>query len=71
MWRLRGESDAYFDSYYTKLIRWVSEGRLLRDSNRGILLLDSSRAMVGDTITIRAVLTDEQFEPLECPHRPH
>ena len=70
MWRLRGESDAYFDSYYTKLIRWVSEGRLLRDSNRGILLLDTTRAMVGDTITIRAVLTDEQFEPLNVPTVP-
>lgn len=67
MWRLRSESDAYFDSYYTKLIRWVGEGRLLRDSNRGLLLLDSSRAQVGDTITIRAVLTDEQFEPLDVP----
>ncbi len=70
MWRLRGESDAYFDSYYTKLIRWVSEGRLLRDSNRGILLLDSSRAMVGDTVTVRAVLSDEQFEPLDVPTVP-
>ena len=65
MWRLRGESDAYFDGYYTKLLRWVSEGRLLRDSNRGVLLVDSSRAMVGDTITVRAVLTDEQFDPLD------
>ncbi|MCP4884992.1 MAG: VWA domain-containing protein [Planctomycetaceae bacterium] len=70
MWRLRGESDAYFQSYYTKLVRWVSEGRLLRDSNRGILLVDSSRAMVGDTITVRAVLTDEQFEPLDLPEVP-
>jgi len=67
MWRLRGESDAYFDSYYTKLLRWASEGRLLRDSNRGVLLVDSSRAMVGDTVTVRAVLTDAQFEPLDVP----
>jgi hypothetical protein len=67
MWRLRGESDAYFDRYYTKLVRWVSEGRLLRDSNRGVLLVDNSRAMVGDTIAVRAVLTDDQFEPLELP----
>ncbi|MGV3482878.1 MAG: VWA domain-containing protein [Planctomycetaceae bacterium] len=67
MWRLRGVSDAYFDSYYTKLIRWISEGRLLRDSNRGVLLVDNSRAGVGDTITVRAVLTDEQFEPLRLP----
>lgn len=64
MWRLRGVSDSYFDSYYTKLVRWVSEGRLLRDSNRGVLLVDNSRAGVGDTITVRAVLSNEQFEPL-------
>jgi hypothetical protein len=70
MWRLRGQSDAYFDNYYTKLVRWVSEGRLLRDSNRGVLLVDSSKAMVGDTITVRAVLTDEQFEPLDVPEVP-
>ncbi len=70
MWRLRGESDSYFDSYYTKLIRWISAGRLLRDSNRGVLLVDTSKAMVGDTITVRAVLTDEQFEPLDVPEVP-
>jgi len=64
MWRLRGVSDSYFDSYYMKLVRWVSEGRLLRDSNRGVLLVDNSRVGVGDTITVRAVLSDEQFEPL-------
>jgi hypothetical protein len=70
IWRLRGESDVYFDSYYTKLIRWVSEGRLLRDSTRGFVLVDPSRAMVGDTISVRAVLYDEQFEPLNLPAVP-
>lgn len=64
MWRLRGMGDSLFDAYYTKLIRWISEGRLLRDSNRGLLLVDRPRAMVGDTITVRAILTDEQFQPL-------
>ena len=67
MWRLRGLDVSYFDAYYTKLIRWVSEGRLMRDSNRGILLVDRPRAMVGDTITVRAILTDEQFQPLRVP----
>lgn len=70
IWRLRSEGDSYFDSYYTKLVRWVSGGRLLRDSNRGVLLVDSSRAMIGDTITIRAVLSDEQFEPLDVAEVP-
>lgn len=67
MWRLRGVDDALFDNYYTKLLRWVSEGRLLRDSNRGILMVDRPRAMVGETVIVRAVLTDEQFEPLDVP----
>lgn len=67
MWRLRGEGDQYFQSYFTKLARWVSEGRLLRDSTRGVLLLDTVTAMVGDSISVRAVLSDEQFEPLNVP----
>ena len=70
MWRLRAESDAYFDTYYTKLVRWVSEGRLLRDSTRGVLLVDNNKAMVGDTIVVRAVLSNEQFEPLDVPEVP-
>ncbi|MFG0288607.1 MAG: VWA domain-containing protein, partial [Rhodopirellula sp. JB044] len=67
MWRLRAAGDQYFDSYYTKLVRWVSEGRLLRDSNRGVLLVDAARAMVGQTVTLRAVLVDDQFQPLNEP----
>ncbi len=70
VWRLRGVSDALFDNYWTKLVRFASEGRLLRDSNRGVLLVDNSRAMVGDTIAVRAVLTDEQFEPLDVVEVP-
>ncbi|TWT67274.1 VWA domain-containing protein [Allorhodopirellula solitaria] len=67
MWRLRAAGDQYFDNYYTKLIRWVSEGRLLRDSNRGVLLVDATRAMVGQTVTLRAVLVDAQYQPLSEP----
>jgi hypothetical protein len=67
MWRLRAGGDQYFDTYYTKLIRWVSEGRLLRDSNRGVLLVDTARVMVGQTVTLRAVLVDDQFQPLTEP----
>lgn len=67
MWRLRAAGDQFFDTYYTKLIRWVSEGRLLRDSNRGVLLVDSARVMVGQTVSLRAVLVDGQFQPLADP----
>lgn len=67
MWRLRSVSDSYFESYYTKLIRWATEGRLLRDSTRGRLLIDKPRAMVGEPVIVRAVLLDDQFQPLELP----
>ena len=64
MWRLRAVDTAFFEQFYTRLIRYVSEGRLLRDSNRGILLLDKDRCSLGETVTIRASLNDTQFQPL-------
>ncbi len=66
MWRLRSIEEAYFEKYYTKLIRWVSQGRLLRDSTRGVLLVDKDRTFLGEHITIQAVLTDAQHDPLSA-----
>jgi hypothetical protein len=67
MWRMRQLSDDYFDTYYTKLIRWAAQSRLLRDSDRGMLLLDKQQALIGEQINVRAVLRDEQFQPLVLP----
>ncbi len=66
MWRVRSVDDTYFESFYTRLIRWVSEGRRLRDSSRGVLLTDKDRALLGDAIAVRAVLQDAQFKPLQA-----
>ena len=67
MWRIREVDESYFDTYYTKLVRWTSQGRLLRDSDRGLLLLDKEEALVGEQIAIRALLKDNQFQPLVVP----
>lgn len=64
IWRLRQLSDDYFDTYYTKIVRWAAQSRLLRDSDRGLLLLDKQQALVGEQVNVRAVLRDEQFQPL-------
>jgi hypothetical protein len=64
MWRLRASEEKYFERYYTKLIRWVSQGRLLRDSTKGMLLIDKDRPQVGDQIEVRAILMDAQHQPL-------
>jgi hypothetical protein len=66
-WRLRDVGEGYFDTYYTKLVRWAGQGRLLRDSDRGMLLVDKEQAVVGDTVIVRAVLRDAQFQPLVQP----
>ncbi|MCA9187202.1 MAG: hypothetical protein R3E01_26040 [Pirellulaceae bacterium] len=65
MWRLRELGDEYLERFYTSLIRYVSQGRLLRDSSRGVLLVSKDRCLLGETIAIRATLSDERFNPLE------
>lgn len=64
MWRINEVDDTYSQKFYTKLIRWAAEGRLLRDSSRGILLVDKDRCSLGDRVSIRAMLQDAQHRPL-------
>jgi hypothetical protein len=65
MWRLRRVDPAYFEVLYTKLIRHVSQGRILRGSARGALLVERDRYELGETVVIRARLADAQHKPLE------
>ena len=65
MWRLRSVDPAYFEVLYTKLIRHVSQGRILRGSSRGSLLVERDRYELGETVVLRARLSDAQHEPLD------
>jgi hypothetical protein len=67
MWRLRSVDEAYFEVFYTKLIRHVSQGRLLRGSTQGALLVERDRYLLGDMVVVRARLTDASYQPLETP----
>jgi hypothetical protein len=67
MWRVREVDVEFFEQYYTKLIRWASQGRLLRDSTQGVLLVDQERCWLGDQLTVQAILRDEQNQPLSAP----
>ncbi len=66
MWRLRSVDPAYFEVLYTKLIRGVSQGRILRGSSRGALLVERDRYELGETVVVRARLADEQHNPLKA-----
>lgn len=67
IWRLRAVDDGYFERFYTKLIRHVSQGRLLRGSTRGNLLVERDRYNVGNSVLVKAQLTDVRLEPLVTP----
>jgi hypothetical protein len=64
MWRLRSLDPKYLEVFYTKLIRHVSQGRILRGSARGALLVERDRYELGETVVLRARLADAQHNPL-------
>lgn len=66
MWRLRAVNPDYFDEFYTKLLRHVSQGRLLRGSSHGVLLAERDRFVLGQMVALRAQLFDTQLEPLRA-----
>ena len=68
LWRLRAVDEKYFERFWIKSIREVGQGRLLRGTNRGGLLLDQHNYTLGATVPIRASLLDPQFQELVAPH---
>ncbi len=67
LWRLRAVDEKYFERYWIKAIREVGQGRLLRGTNRGVLLLERQTYELGATVQIRANLLDQQFKELAVP----
>jgi hypothetical protein len=65
LWRLRGVDPGLFEKLYTQLVRHVSEGRLLRGSSYGRLLVERDRYYVGDPVVVRAQLTTASREPYQ------
>ena len=55
LWRLRGVEPAAHERLSTQLVRHVAQGRLLRGSSRGRLLLERDRYPVGETVVVRVL----------------
>ncbi len=70
MWRLRQFDPTRFETFYTKLIRHVSQGRLLRGSPRGMLLTDKGRYFPGNVVEIRAQINDANLEAYQATEVP-
>ena len=65
MWRIRSLDVGYFEVFYTKLLRHMTQSRLLRGSRRGLLMVERDRYNLGDIVIIRAQMKDEQQRPLD------
>jgi hypothetical protein len=66
MWRLRALDEEYYDRLWIKMLREVGQGRLLRGTNRGVLLLEKTQYPLGSTVQVRARLLDPQFKDYEA-----
>ncbi len=66
-WRLRAYNPGWFDRLYTQLTRRITQGRLLRQNDRGLFLPRQDKYYLGDTIEFKAQLTDGQGAPLKAP----
>lgn len=64
LWRLRALDPAYFEFLTTRLIRHVSQGRLLKGSSHGRLMVEQDRYTVGDDVVVRAQVLSSNREPL-------
>ena len=63
LWRIRGVDPAAHERLVTQMVRHVAQGRLLRGSSRGRLLLERDRYPVGESIVARIMETSGDIQP--------
>ena len=66
VWRLRSVSEDDYDRFWIKTIREVGQGRSKRGTKRGLLMPDSHKLLIGQTLRIRARVLDAKYDPLEA-----
>jgi hypothetical protein len=62
-WRWRGSAEAYYNSFWVRLVRYLAQARQQGGSKRGRIVLDRESFSVGDYVRIEAQLLDEAYRP--------
>ena len=70
MWRLRSVSPGHFNRFWTKAVRDVAQGRIKRGNSRGLLMLDRTEFVLGQSVRVRTQLYDASLDPLEMDSVP-
>jgi hypothetical protein len=63
-WRLRAVDENAYDRFWIKLTREAGQGRLLRGTNRGLLMVEKKTVPMGGTVQLRARVLDARFQNL-------
>jgi len=63
-WRWRATAEEVYDSFWIQSVRYLTESRLLGDRRR-LLETDRESYDLGETLRVSALLSDENFRPLE------
>jgi hypothetical protein len=69
-WRVRRMDVNFYTRLWVGIVRYVTQGRLLRGSQKGFLMVDKDTYAVGSTVRARARLRDSQLKPLLTPQVP-
>lgn len=70
LWRLRSTGDEEYDRFWIKALREVGQGRLKRGAKRGLLMPESRRVLLGQTVRVRSRLLDGQYQPVSATEIP-
>jgi len=63
-WRWRRYDVNLFDRFWVQLSRYLSEGKLLGGSKRGMILTERDQYAIGDAVSVSARLFNEHYEPI-------
>ncbi|GHT27225.1 hypothetical protein FACS18942_06170 [Planctomycetales bacterium] len=70
LWRLRKVDDKMYEKLTTRILRYVAQGRLQRESDRGSLITDRKQYTLGGIAQLRITANDAQLRPLTVPELP-
>ncbi|MDR3196407.1 MAG: VWA domain-containing protein [Planctomycetaceae bacterium] len=64
LWRLRRDGEKAYEQIATKILRYISQGRLQRESDRGSLATDKQRYSLGSIAQLHITANDAQLNPI-------
>ncbi|MEK6644059.1 MAG: hypothetical protein AABZ08_09130 [Planctomycetota bacterium] len=66
-WRWRRGDDSYFNRFWTQLLRYLVEGKLLGGKTRCLIQTPKDQYELGESVAVTVRALDEQFNPMLLP----